>query len=224
MGFQIVLALGQTLLVGVNIGDGIQRGTLGCHQAVVYLDGLFSHDVGTVTGQQVVDLIDGSGGAVFDGHHAIISTTFFQCNENFFPGTHFVAGSIFAEEQGGRLVGISPWLALVKNTGIVQRSTNFCPVSQIAVKPNIVFLHQLALLFSADGHNALKQSGQVTLHGRIIGQGGLGSQNFFFPALIQHVHMVAHLVLANLVGHTHALLEQGGDLTVNDVDFVAQCF
>ena len=42
------------------------------HQAVLHPDGGLPHQVEFVLGEQVVDLTDGAGGVVLNGHHAVV--------------------------------------------------------------------------------------------------------------------------------------------------------
>ena len=52
------LALEEPLLVGIDMGDGIQGSPMGSHQAVLYLDGILPHDVALIPAQQLVHLAD----------------------------------------------------------------------------------------------------------------------------------------------------------------------
>ena len=75
---QILLALEQPLLVRVHRLDVLQLHPRQRHQAVLDGHGGLAHHKAVVLGHQVVNLPDCTGGAVLDGHHAVIGTTLFQ--------------------------------------------------------------------------------------------------------------------------------------------------
>ena len=189
-----------------------------------HLDGLLAHDVGTVPGQQIVDLIDGAGGIVFDGQHAVIGAAFLQCQENFLPGIHAVTFDFLAEEPHGSLFRVGALLSLVEYAGIGQRSTNLRTILQITVIPGVVFLYELTLLLAAERHDGFEQSDQVVLHGRVVGKGRLGLQYLLFTLFVENLHVVAYFILTHAVGHAHTLLKQRSDLSVDDVNLIAQRF
>ena len=78
VGVEVALALEQALFVGVDVGDGVQRCAGQGHETVLHPDGGLPYHVALVLGEQVVNLPDGPGRAVFNGQHGVVRPAFPQ--------------------------------------------------------------------------------------------------------------------------------------------------
>lgn len=72
---------------------------MGSHQAVLYLDGILPHDVALIPAQQLVHLADSPGGAVFDGHHAVVRPALGHCLEHLFKGGQALAPAVLSKKR-----------------------------------------------------------------------------------------------------------------------------
>ena len=72
-----------------------------------------AHDEAAVLAQQVVDRVDGAGGAVLDGQHAVAAQTLPYGDEHAFKGPGRSAVAVLPEVLDGRLLAVGAGLSLI---------------------------------------------------------------------------------------------------------------
>jgi hypothetical protein len=157
------LALEEPLLVGIDMGDGIQGSPMGSHQAVLYLDGILPHDVALIPAQQLVHLADSPGGAVFDGHHAVVRPALGHCLEHLFKGGQALAPAVLSKKTQGGHLAVCPRHALIDHPGSLHRLPRggLGPPASAVSRTGIVPSHPAPQVPAAEGQHSLKQVGQL---------------------------------------------------------------
>ena len=223
VGVQILLALHQPLLVGVDRVDVLQRHAGQGHQAVLHLHLALPHHVVVVLGQQIVDLPDGAGGGILHREHRIVGLPPLQGSKHVGEPGQPPAGHLRAEEAHGGLLAVAPRLPLVDHPGGGHRlppGGQGRRIGRIArfLRP---LPHQLALLPAGNGHDLLVEGRHVRLAGRIAGEGCLGGDHLLLPPGVQHRDTRPLLVLPHLAGDRHPLQKELHQLPVDAVDLLA---
>ena len=216
-------ALVEGLLVGHHLFDiGELRAGL-CKQAVLDLQLQTAHDLAVVLLHEVVDLGDGTGGAVLDGQDAVAAH----------PGLHGAEDAVEAVEvhdlgQGEQLVaghlGVSALHALTchhgpagEGPGVLRRRENF-PAELRLLRVQAVLLVVPAQL----------QQGGVEELGVLLqllaAETCHAVENFTLPAGGQDGGVVLLLVVRDGFDRLHALFEEGHQLPVDPVQLVPVVF
>ena len=211
--------------MGVDLPVGVQGGPLGGQQAVLHLDHLLPHDIVAVLGQQVVDLTDGAGGAVLDGHHAVVRPALPESQKDLLPGLRRLPGALLPEEEGGGLLGVGAGHPLIEHPGLCQGRP--CPGqggadAGVALVPCLG--HQLTLLPPREAQDGLIQGGDVGLGRLSLGQLRLPGQYVLLPGGVQHREAVGLLIGPHPARHLHPAEKQAGQLSVDGVDLSAVRF
>lgn len=213
---EICAALAYGLLVGVNfLNVGKLRAWEG-EQVVVYLDAHTLYDAEAVLHHEVVHLVDGACGAVFEGDHAVAAQTLFNCGEYGLKvleiedvriGEYLVAGKL-------RICASTPWQATKgafgKSCGVFLMALSIS--SQIAecVPRSLFCLLRLSSKMSeySEKPYSLRSSGSFA---------EMSGKLFALPCRVVNVHCVFSFILCNLGGELHALGKKLGQLVVNCV-------
>ena len=223
MGVQEPLALKQALLVGIDVGDGVQRGPRQGHEAVLHLHRGLPHHVTFVLGEQVVDLPDSPGGAVLDGQDGVVRPPLPQGQEAVLKLLQSGGVCRGAEEVQGGLLAVRPRLPLVHHPGGGYGPAGIVPGLLPAQDAGVVrpLAHQIPLLPPGQGHHRLVQGddGGAQLLPRQL---PLVLEHLPLPGLVQHRDAPLPLVLAHPGRHVHPAAEQLHHLPVDGVNLPPQ--
>ena len=219
LALQILPALRESLRVGINNIDVIDRCPGKSHQHMIDLQHLLSDNIVVVFQEKIIDVRYTSCRRVLDRQHREIRLSVCHKLHRLFPGFYMGALDRIIKKFLHRLEAVRSVDTLKDNPGIVKIQMIHQRV--IRRKGNPVLSQKLILTFPADCHQLLEKFPHTPPVEFRMSQTGQILQFFLFSLTVKDFLSALDLVVRDSFHKLHTLLKEADNLLVRLVDFLA---